>query len=89
MRRRAPRCGGVARCPALTSHWEGFVSLGLFGLALSLPLVAAVMWAPMRRVLDRLAGLSARAPFWAGVVLIALGLWSIGFGLFTDLENWT
>lgn len=71
------------------SHlFEGFVSLGLFGLALSLPLVAAVLWAPVRSVLDRLAALSARVPFWAGVVLIALGLWSMGFGVFTDLENW-
>lgn len=32
--------------------------------------------------LDRLAGLSGRAPRWTGIVLIALGAWSIGFGLF-------
>lgn len=67
---------------------EGFVSLGLFGLALSLPLVAAVLCPPLRSLLDRLAGLSVRVPFWAGIVLIALGLWSIGFGVLTDLENW-
>lgn len=66
----------------------GFVTLGLFGLALSLPLVLAVLWAPARRLLDRLAGLSARVPFWIGVVLIGLGLWSIGFGLFVSLEDW-
>jgi cytochrome c-type biogenesis protein len=66
---------------------SGFVSLAIFGLALSLPLVLAVMFAPARSGLDWLAGLSGRLPFWTGVVLIAIGLWSIGFGLFISLEN--
>ena len=64
---------------------EGFVSLGLFGFALSLPLVAAVLFAPARRLLDRIAGLSRRMPVWTGVVMIVLGLWSIGLGLFLTL----
>ena len=63
---------------------SGFFSLAIFGTALSLPLVVAVLFAPARRALDRLAGLSARLPFWAGLVLIALGLWSIGFGLWVS-----
>ena len=63
----------------------GFVSLGLFGLALSLPLVLAVLFQPARRVLDRLAGLAERLPFWTGLLLIVLGLWSIGFGLFAEV----
>lgn len=63
----------------------GFVSLAVFGLALSLPLVAAAAFEPPRRLLDRLAGLSKRIPFWAGVVLFALGAWSIWFGLFATL----
>lgn len=67
---------------------EGFASLGLFGLALSLPLVMAVLWAPARRLLDRLAGLSVRVPLWAGALLVLLGLWSIAFGLFVDVESW-
>ena len=67
----------------------GFVSLALFGLALSAPLVLAVVWSPARRGLDRLAGLSARIPVWTGVVLILLGLWSVGFGLFVDFEKWS
>jgi len=61
---------------------NGFISLSIFGFALSLPLVVAVLFTPARRGLDWLAGLSSRIPFWAGIVLIALGLWSIGFGLF-------
>jgi cytochrome c-type biogenesis protein len=67
----------------------GFVSLGLFGLALSAPLVLAVLWRPGRRLLDRLAGLSVRVPIVIGLVLIGLGLWSVYFGLFVDLANWT
>lgn len=59
----------------------GFVSLALFGLGLSLPLVLAVLFEPARRVLDWLAGLSRRLPVWTGLLLIALGLWSIRFGL--------
>lgn len=61
---------------------NGFISLGLFGFALSLPLAAAVLIPAARRVLDWLAGLSQRIPFWTGIVLIGLGLWSVWFGLF-------
>lgn len=57
----------------------------LFGLALSLPLVAAALFARAREALDWLGRLSRQAPLWAGVVLIILGLWSVGFGLFTWL----
>jgi cytochrome c-type biogenesis protein len=59
----------------------GFVSLALFGLALSLPLVLAVFFAPARALLDRLAALSRRMPRWTGAVLILLGAWAIGFAL--------
>lgn len=65
----------------------GFVSLALFGLALTLPIVAVVLFARARRALDWLAGLSNRLPVWTGVLLIALGLWSIGFGLFASIEG--
>jgi cytochrome c-type biogenesis protein len=64
----------------------GFVSLAVFGLALSLPLVAAVLFRPARQALDWLAGLSGRIPFWTGAVLIALGLWSLWFALFVDVK---
>src|SRR3546814_16087483 len=42
----------------------GFISLALFGLALSLQLVVSVLFAPARRALDRLAGLSSRLHLW-------------------------
>jgi cytochrome c-type biogenesis protein len=53
-------------------------------VALSLPLVVAVLIAPARQALDWIAGLSQRMPLWTGFVLIVLGLWSIGFGLFVS-----
>ncbi len=61
---------------------EGFASLAIFGLALSLPLALALLWGPARRALDRLATLSARVPVLIGVVFLVLGAWSIYFGLF-------
>lgn len=61
---------------------QGFGSLALFGFALSLPLAVAVLFPAARRALDWLAGLSGRIPRWTGFVLIALGIWSIWFGLF-------
>lgn len=68
---------------------QGFVSLAVFGFALSLPLIAAVLFEPARRVLDWTAGLSSRAPLITGLVLVALGFWSIGFAFVVNLEEWT
>jgi cytochrome c-type biogenesis protein len=74
----AAAAGGVSG----TTMANGFVSLALFGFALSLPLAVAVLFPAAQRLLDRLAALSRRVPFWTGVVLLALGAWSIWFGLF-------
>lgn len=63
----------------------GFVSLALFGLALALPLVAAVFIAAARALPDRLAALSGRVPRWTGVLFVLLGMWSIWFGLFVSI----
>jgi cytochrome c-type biogenesis protein len=65
---------------------SGFVALALFGLALSLPLIVAVLFEPVRRALDWLAGLSRRLPFWTGLLLVALGTWSIWFGLYVSVK---
>jgi len=61
---------------------NGFLSLALFGFALSLPLALAVLFPAARRALDWLAGLSGRVPRWTGIVFIGLGIWSIWFGLY-------
>ncbi|MCA1572222.1 MAG: hypothetical protein LC798_18325 [Chloroflexi bacterium] len=60
---------------------RGFLMMALFGLALSVPLIALVLSGRARRWLDRLAGLSARVPFWTGVVFVVLGAWSIAWGI--------
>lgn len=72
--------GGASGAPLL----QGFISMALFGLALSLPIVATTFFSRARAALDRLAGLSRRMPRWTGLVLILLGLWSIWFGLFVS-----
>jgi cytochrome c-type biogenesis protein len=69
-----------------SSIFQGFASLALFGFALSLPLVVAILFAPARRALDWLAALSRRIPVWTGILFIALGLFSIWFGLFVTLR---
>ena len=65
---------------------SGFVALALFGFALSLPLVVAVFLASARKALDGLAALSRRMPLWTGLVLIALGAWSVWFALFVSIK---
>lgn len=61
--------------------WRGFAALALFGLALSAPLAFTVLWAPARRVFDQIAAFSSRAPGVTGAVFVALGVWSMYFGL--------
>jgi cytochrome c-type biogenesis protein len=60
--------------------------LGLFGFALSLPLVVVVFFAPARAAFDALAALSRRAPLWTGVVLVTLGAWSVWFVPFVSFK---
>jgi cytochrome c-type biogenesis protein len=64
----------------------GFVSLALFGMALSAPLILAVLFERARGALDWLGTLSRRMPVWTGLTLIALGAWSIWFGFFARLQ---
>ncbi|PJK29199.1 cytochrome c biogenesis protein CcdA [Minwuia thermotolerans] len=67
----------------------GFAALAVFGFALSLPLVVMVLIPGARALLDRFAALSGRYPVFAGLVLVGLGAWSIGFGLFADIDPGT
>lgn len=63
----------------------GFAALAVFGFFLSAPLVAAVFSVRARRLLDWLAHQGGRFPRWTGLVLIALGAWSVYFGLFVEV----
>ena len=60
---------------------RGFWTMAVFGLALSLPLVALVWTRRGGAVLDRLAAVADRVPRWTGVAFIALGAWSIALAL--------
>ena len=65
---------------------EGFAMLAVFGLGLSLPIIAVVLIPSAHGLLDRVAALSGRFPVAAGLVLAGLGVWSIGFGLFATID---
>ncbi|WP_300381294.1 cytochrome c biogenesis protein CcdA [Henriciella sp.] len=67
----------------------GFLPLAVFGFALSLPLIVIVLIPGTRGLLDRLATVSGRYPAVAGLVLILLGAWSIGFGLLFSMDPGT
>lgn len=60
---------------------QGFWMMAIFGVALSLPLIAAVSWGDARAALDRMAQFSGRAPLWTGMVLIVVGVWSVYLGM--------
>lgn len=63
---------------------SGFASLFVFGLALSAPLFALVGTARGRGWLDRLVLLSGHLPKPTGVLLVVLGLVSIGLAVLGD-----
>lgn len=67
----------------------GFTAMALFGVALSAPLVLAVAVPAFGGAMDRIMEMSRRLPFWTGLLFVGLGLWSLYFGLFVNLENWT
>ena len=64
---------------------NAFAMLALFGLALSLPIVAAVMFPRARAAFDWVARAASRLPIWTGVLFLILGAWSIWFGLFVTV----
>lgn len=78
----APILGALLAASAGTAGIaQGFVAMGVFGFALSLPLLGAVLWPRGRQWLDRISALSQRVPLWTGVVFVGLGLWSIYYGV--------
>lgn len=78
---------GAAAVGGAGQVMTGFLTLSLFGLALSAPLVLVIAWPPARRALDWLAARAGRTPRWIGAILIALGAWSVYFGLFVSIEG--
>ena len=69
--------------------FAGFTMMFLFGLFLSLPLGLFAFIPLLADRLERLARWFSNARWIVGGVFVALGLWSIWFGLFVDPANWT
>jgi cytochrome c-type biogenesis protein len=65
-----------------------FVTMALFGLALSAPLVVLVAAPGVTERLRDLAGHGRLLRLSIGWVLVAAGLWSVWFGLFVDPTDW-
>lgn len=68
---------------------SGFAMMALFGLALSAPLIPMAIHLGLASFMSRLAGWMAARPWIIGGVFVLLGLWSIWFGLFVDLADWS
>ncbi len=87
----APLIFGLFAAGAGTATlWAGFVMLALFGLALSLPLVAIDLLG--RRDFALLGRLKLPRPAMRrtlGAVFLLLGLWSLWFGFFVDPADWS
>ncbi|OGL65026.1 MAG: hypothetical protein A3I72_12150 [Candidatus Tectomicrobia bacterium RIFCSPLOWO2_02_FULL_70_19] len=64
----------------MAGMFKGFLSLFLFGLALSAPLLVIAASRHASDFLARLGRHSARAPLWAGLFLVLIGAWSIWIG---------
>jgi len=85
----APLLFAVAASAAgADAYTVGFVTMALFGLALSVPLLVIALAPKLSRALDRMR----LAPPWVrrcvGALLVGAGLWSIWFGLFVNPADW-
>ena len=78
---------GSAAVAGAAKVGQGFLMLALFGFALSLPLLVAIAFGPAQRIVERLGRYSAKAPVAIGILFIALGAWSIWFGLTVRLKG--
>lgn len=67
----------------------GFMMMAVFAVGLSLPLLPLSAVPRLAASLDRLADWLRPRRWVFGVIFIALGLWSIWFGLFVDPADWS
>ena len=68
---------------------NGFVLMSVFALALSFPLLPLSVAPKLARPLDRLATWLRPRRWLLGTILIALGLWSLYFGIYVDPADWS
>ena len=81
--------GLMAAATASGSAATGFVMMAVFAFALSIPLVPMSVAPRLARPLDRLADWLRPRRWLLGAIFVALGIWSIWFGLFVDPINWS
>ncbi|SOC31029.1 cytochrome c biogenesis protein CcdA [Thalassospira xiamenensis] len=85
----APILFGLMGAATVTgSATMGFVLMAVFALSLSLPLVPFSVVQRPASFFVKLADWMHPRPWLTGFVLVALGLWSIWFGLFVDPADW-
>lgn len=77
----------AANAAGAETYAIGFVTMGLFGLAMSAPLLLVAVVPTLARALERIRSTPQRRRV-VGGVLVGLGLWSIWFGLFVDPTDW-
>ena len=78
----------AASATGANAYALGFATMALFGLALSAPLLFVAAIPKLARALEGMRS----APRWVrrtvGILLVAMGAWSIWFGLFVDPTDW-
>ena len=71
------------------SATTGFLMMGIFALALSLPLLPLSIVPHLAQPLDRLADWLRPRRWVLGVIFVGLGTWSVWFGLYVDPVDWS
>ena len=86
----APILFGLLGLVATTnSVLAGFSMMFLFGLVLSLPLLPFLLIPKLAGYLVKLSQKLKQMPWIIGTVFVALGLWSIWFGLYVNPKDWS
>jgi len=66
---------------ATLTLFQGFISLFLFGLALSFPLLVISKFAQAREILKRMGKWVSRTPVPIGILLFLIGIYTFSKGL--------
>jgi len=72
----------------LNSVLTGLITMAIFALALSAPLIVFTLFPPLSNRMEALADIFKRARWLIGALFAILGFWSLWFGLFVDPQFW-
>lgn len=81
--------GLIAASAASGTAIGGFLAMAVFAAALSLPLLPLSVAPGLANRLDALADWLRPRRWLLGAVFVALGLWSVWFGLYVDPADWS